>query len=95
MADSTTVVVYDATNYGKVYLGDVGQRNQLGTGRGIYSHGQDRYLHHVSDGTAYKHDATFLSTSDVLLSKHVGRIAKMNRDMTANTFRAFTVVPPS
>lgn len=88
----TTVVVYDATNYGKVYLGDVGQRNQLGTGRGIYSrHGQDQYLHHVADGTAYHHDATLINTGDVLLNTDRGRIAKMNKDSTANQFRAFTV----
>jgi len=62
-----TVVTYDGTNYGRVYLGDVGQRNQLGTGKGIYSYGQDQYL-------SYGQDATFVDTGDVLMSKDRGRI---------------------
>jgi len=80
----STKVRYDGTDYGKIYLGDVGQRNQLGTGRGIYSYGQDRYLSHGQD-------ATFIDTGDVLLSANRGRIAKLNRDTTANHFRAFKV----
>lgn len=82
---------YDGTNYGPIYLGDVGQRNQLGTGRGIYSYGQDRYIHHVADGTNYRHDATFLPTGDVMLSTSRGRIFKFDKDNTGNQFRAFSV----
>lgn len=70
MVDSTTVVKYDGTDYGRVYLGDVGQRNQLGGGRGLYTHGQDRYISHGQD-------ATFVKTSDVLLSANQGRIKAM------------------
>jgi transketolase C-terminal domain/subunit len=50
-----------------MYLGDVGQRNQLGTGKGIYSIGQDRYL---SKGQ----DATFVTTGEVMMSVARGRI---------------------
>ena len=77
-ATTTTVVKYDGTNYGRVYLGDAGQRNQLGTGKGIYSYGQDRY---ISRGQ----DATFLNTSDVIMSTNRGRIKRYN------TKGAFTV----
>jgi len=80
----SVIVKYDGTNYGKIYLGDVGQRNQLGTGKGVYSFGQDRYMH-------YGQDATFVSTGDVLLSQDRGRIKKFNRDVLTNTRRAFKV----
>jgi len=61
------IVHYDGSDYGRIYLGDVGQRHQLGTGRGLYSFGQDRYISHGED-------ATFVTTSDVLLSQDRGRI---------------------
>ena len=60
---------YDSTNYGRIYLGDIGMRNQLGGGRGLYVLGQDRY---VDYGT----DATFVATGDVLLSANQGKIQK-------------------
>lgn len=65
MGYGTTVVHYHGTNRGPIYLKDIGQRNQLGGGRGIYVKGQDRY---VDWGT----DTTFLSTSDVMLSNSIG-----------------------
>jgi len=55
------IIHYDGTNRGPIYLKDIGQRNQLGGGKGIYTHGQDRY---VSYGT----DATLIGTADVMLS---------------------------
>jgi hypothetical protein len=75
MAYGTTIVKYDGTNRGTVYLRDVGQRTGLGGGRSIYNlyhadgttRGQDRYLAH---GT----DCTFLSTSDVMMSRMYGVI---------------------
>lgn len=69
MGYGTTVVQYDGTDVGKVYLRDIGQRNQLGGGKGIYVIGQDQYL--ASGG-----DATFLSTSEVMLSSTSGVIKK-------------------
>jgi len=62
-----TVVKYDKTDIGPIYLGDVGMRNQLGGGRGLYVQGQDRYMH-------YGQDATLVQTGDVLLSADRGRI---------------------
>ena len=61
MAIPTVSVAYDGTDYGRVYLGDVGRRNQLGGGLGLYGLGQDRYL---SSGQ----DTTFIATSDVVMS---------------------------
>ena len=61
MAIPTVIVVYDGTDYGRVYLHDVGQRNQLGGGKGLYVLGQDRY---ISSGG----DTTFIATSDVIMS---------------------------
>ena len=55
------VIHYDGTNNGSLYLRDVGMRNQLGGGKGIYVHGQDQYI-------AYGTDATLIATSDVMLS---------------------------
>jgi transketolase C-terminal domain/subunit len=78
-----TIVSYDKTNIGKIYLGDVGQRNQLGTGRGIFSHGQDRYIHHGQD-------ATFVTTGDVMMSTAVGRI-RYGIDSSAFTIDMTTV----
>ena len=65
MGYGKTTVTYDGTNRGPIYLKDIGQRNQLGGGRGIYVKGQDRYM---DWGT----DATFLNTSDVMLSNSTG-----------------------
>lgn len=59
--NQTLVVHYDHTDVGRIYLGDVGQRHQLGGGKGLYTHGQDRYISHGQD-------ATFVTTGDVLLS---------------------------
>lgn len=70
---------YDSTNYGRIYLGDVGMRNQLGGGRGLYVLGQDRYID-------YGQDATFVATGDVLLSANQGRIQEFIQK------GAFTVV---
>jgi hypothetical protein len=70
MAYGKTVVHYDGTNLGSVYLKDIGQRNGLGGGRSIYVKGQDQYVEH---GT----DTTFISTSDVMLSATSGVIKKM------------------
>ena len=64
MAYGKTVIHYDGTNLGPVYLKDCGQRSGLGGGRGIYVNGQDKY---VEFGT----DATLISTSDVMLSNSV------------------------
>lgn len=73
-----TVVTYDGTDYGSVYLRDVGQRNQLGGGKGIFVLGQDRYI-------SYGQDATLVDTGDVLMSKNSGVIK------TFETLGAFTV----
>lgn len=67
MGYGTTVVQYDGTDVGKIYLRDIGQRNQLGGGKGVYVIGQDQYL---TKGA----DATFLSTSEVMLSATSGVI---------------------
>lgn len=71
MGYGTTIVKYDGTDVGKIYLKDIGQRNQLGGGRGVYTIGQDRYI--TKGG-----DATFVSTSDVMLSVTSGVIKKMS-----------------
>ena len=70
MAYGTTVITYDGTNRGPIYLKDIGQRNGLGGGKNIYTRGQDRYM---EPGT----DATLISTSDVMLSATSGVIRKM------------------
>jgi hypothetical protein len=67
MGYGTTIVKYDGSDVGSIYLYDIGQRNQLGGGKGIYVRGQDQYL-------AHGHDATFISTSDVMLSNTSGVI---------------------
>lgn len=69
MAINKLVVHYDGTDRGRIYLGDVGQRHQLGGGQGLYNIGQDRY---ISPGD----DATFIQTGDVLMSAYAGRIKK-------------------
>jgi hypothetical protein len=68
MGYGTTIIHYDGTNVGPVYLKDIGMRNQLGGGKGIYTLGQDQYIDFGSD-------ATLLSTSDVMLSYTKGVIA--------------------
>ena len=83
MAYGKTIVVFDGTNatssMGPVYLKDIGQRNSLGGSKGIYTLGQDRYL-------AYGADATFVSTSDVMLSATSGVIANLvNRGLLTTT----------
>lgn len=65
----TTTVAYSGTNYGRVYLNDVGGRNQLGSGLGIYHLGQDQY---INPGQTL----VLQTTGDVLLSKARGRIKK-------------------
>lgn len=84
VANEPTIVVHynanwDSTNYGRIYLGDIGMRNQLGGGRGLYVLGQDRYID-------YGTDKTFVATGDVLLSANQGRIQKFIQK------GAFTVV---
>ena len=73
----TTNIKYDKTDLGPIYLKDCGQRNQLGGGRGLYVLGQDCYVD-------YGADATFLSTSEIMLSATKGVIH-------ANDGTAFTV----
>jgi hypothetical protein len=70
MGYGTTVVNYNGTDRGPVYLKDIGQRNGLGGGKSIYVKGQDRY---ISKGQT----ATLISTSDVMLSNTSGVIKKM------------------
>jgi hypothetical protein len=69
MAYGTTIIHYDGTDVGPIYLKDIGQRNGLGGGKSIYVRGQDQY---VDPGT----DTTFISTSDVMLSATSGVIKK-------------------
>jgi hypothetical protein len=71
MAYGKTVVSYDKTNVGPIYLKDIGQRNQLGGGKNIYTLGQDRYID-------YGTDSTFISTSDVMLSVTKGVLSKLD-----------------
>jgi hypothetical protein len=57
-----TVVKYDGSNLGRIYLGDVGRRRQLGgAANGIRTLGQDRYI-------TWGQDATFMQTGEVLMS---------------------------
>ena len=65
MGYGTTVVHYDGTNLGPLYLKDIGQRNQLGGGKNIYTQGQDQYIDWLSD-------TTLVSTSEVMLSATKG-----------------------
>lgn len=67
--NQTTVVHYDGTDVGRIYLGDVGQRHQLGSGSGLYNipSGQDRYIRKGQD-------ATFASTGAVIASVVRGKI---------------------
>jgi hypothetical protein len=83
MGYGKTIIKYDGTNRGPIYLKDIGQRSGLGGGRGIYVKGQDQYM---DPGT----DATFLSTSDVMLSYTSGVIRSM---MDASSFNTVTIVP--
>jgi hypothetical protein len=80
MSYNMTVVHYDGTNVGPIYLKDIGQRSQLGGGKGIYTLGQDRY---IDPGT----DTTFVSTSDVMLSVTKGVLSKLvaNGNVTVET----------
>ena len=77
MAIPTVIVAYDGTDYGRVYLRDVGQRNQLGGGQGLYTLGQDRYLSHGED-------ATLIGTGDVYMSATSG-VIKDHQDRGAFT----------
>lgn len=74
MAYGKTAVSFDGTNatstMGPIYLKDIGQRNGLGGGKGIYVQGQDQYL-------AYGTDTTLVSTGDVMLSYTKGEINKL------------------
>ena len=71
MAYNKTVVHYDGTNLGLIYLKDIGQRNQLGGGKNIYTLGQDQYIDWLSD-------TTFQSTSDVMLSVTKGVLKSLS-----------------
>jgi hypothetical protein len=84
MGYGTTIVQYDGTDVGKIYLRDVGQRNQLGGGKGIFVEGQDQYI--TAGG-----DATFISTSDVMLSATSGVIKSFE---TSGSFTV-TITPDS
>lgn len=84
MGYGTTIINYDGTNVGPIYLKDIGQRNQLGGGKGIYVIGQDQYID-------YGGDATLLSTSDVMLSASSGVIKHWN---DAGSFTV-TITPDS
>ena len=83
-ATTTTVIKYDATDIGRIYLRDVGGRNQMGNGRGIFAYGQDRYISHGQD-------ATLLNTSDVIMSADRGVIKKFNKTTGPLGTGAFTV----
>lgn len=65
--DATVTLKYDGTNYGSIYLRDIGQRNQLGGGRGLYIHGQDRYVD-------WSGTYTLLRTQEVMESINSGVI---------------------
>ena len=82
MAYGKSVVSYDGSNLGTIYLRDIGMRSGLGGGRGIYVRGQDQYIN-------YGADATLISTSDVMLSATSGVIKKFS-DLGALTI---TIVP--
>jgi hypothetical protein len=57
-----TVVHYDGTDYGRIYLGDIGRRRQLGGAKeGINTLGQDRYIRKGQD-------ATFIQTGEIMMS---------------------------
>ena len=83
-ATTTTVVKYDTTNLGRIYLRDVGGRNQMGNGNGIFITGQDRYI-------SYGQDATLLNTSPVILSADRGVIKTFNKTTGPLGTGAFTV----
>ncbi len=84
MAIPTVIVNYDGTDYGRVYLGDVGRRHQLGGAKGLYSLGQDRYL---SSGQ----DATFIATSDVIMSATYAGADRTGQIKNMEDRGAFTV----
>jgi hypothetical protein len=78
ITDSTVIVRYDGTNFGRAYLSDVGKRRQLGGAvEGVSTLGQDQYL-------SYGQDTTFVRTSQVMLSIDKGVIGSMI-DKTAFT----------
>ncbi len=84
MAIPTVTVAYDGTDYGRVYLHDVGQRNQLGGGKGLYVLGQDRYLSHGQD-------TTFVATSDVMMSRSYAGADRTGQIKNLEDRGAFTV----
>ena len=99
---ATTVVKYDTTNIGRIYLRDVGGRNQMGNGQGIYQYGQDQYLIHHDDLVAQiaagvpaelrgDEDATLINTGNVLMSVSEGVIHKYNKTTGPIGTGAFTV----
>jgi hypothetical protein len=83
-AKTTTVVKYDATDIGRIYLRDVGGRNQMGNGNGIFAYGQDQYI-------SYGSDTTLLNTSAVILSADRGVIKTYNKTTGPLGTGAFTV----
>ena len=82
------VVHYNgSTDRGPIYLKDIGLRNQLGGGRGIYVKGQDAYID-------YQTDMTLVATSDVLLSCSVlgpDTTGVIRANMTAGNFTVVIV----
>jgi len=67
--NDTLSVAYSGTDVGRIYLCDIGQRNQLGNGLGLYHKGQDCYISHGQT-------KTLVTTGDALMSVKVGRIKK-------------------
>jgi hypothetical protein len=76
MSYGKTIIHYDGTDRGPIYLKDIGQRNGLGGGKSIYVRGQDQYIDYGSD-------TTLISTSDVMLSYTSGVIYKARTDMSS------------
>jgi hypothetical protein len=70
MTYGTTNINYNGVNRGKIYLRDIGQRNGLGGGKGIYYGGQDRY---INPGQLI----SLINTGDVMGSTKSGVIKKM------------------
>lgn len=84
MAIPTVIVKYDGTDYGRVYLGDVGRRHQLGGAKGLYTLGQDQYL-------SYGQDATFVATGDVIMSASYAGYDRTGQIKNLQDRGAFTV----
>jgi hypothetical protein len=74
-----------------IYLRDVGARNQLGGGLGIYHKGQDQYINYhpgYADGTV-----TLLSTADVVLSTMDSTRGVIGRNLANGYFTVAITTP--